>query len=176
MRDMATGAFTPQEGGYLDGAGGPSRALLAAFNRHASRLVDGNGSRGVSRVLEDGDHASGGDAPHGAKVVYLQGQRWGSAMPAASSLAGRDLKGRGDSTVDVLGVAYDGSRAFPLVYDRPAAADCTDGHDRDFIADDAMRLYYAGDFCSRRNPGMEAAALSGADVAAHIVAVVRARA
>ena len=141
----ATAAFKPQEEGYLNGAGGPSRALLAAFMRHATRLVDGNGGRSARRVLEGGGHASGRDlladegAPNGAKVVYFQGQRWGSALPAASSLAGR---------------AGDG--------------------DQDFIADDAMRLYYAGNFCSRRNPGLEAAALSGVDVAAHIAAAVHA--
>jgi hypothetical protein len=181
MRDAATGAFKPQEGGYLNGAGGPSSALLAAFMRHATRLVDGNGGRSARRVLEGGDNANGRDflaeegAPNGAKVVYLQGQRWGSALPAASSLAGRDMKGRSDSTVDVLGVAYDGRQTVPLVYDRPAAAaGCAGDGDQDFIADDAMRLYYAGDFCSRRNPGLEAAALSGVDVADHIAAAVHA--
>jgi predicted NAD/FAD-dependent oxidoreductase len=38
-----------------------------------------------------------------------------------------------------------------------------------FVAADEQRLYYAGDFCSRRAPGFEAAALSAADAAAHVV-------
>ena len=36
---------------------------------------------------------------------------------------------------------------------------------RDYLADDGRGLYYAGDFCSRRNPGFEAAALSAMDAA-----------
>ena len=38
----------------------------------------------------------------------------------------------------------------------------------DFVADDQLRLYYAGDFCSNNNPGFESAALSGVHVAQHL--------
>ena len=44
--------------------------------------------------------------------------------------------------------------------------------DVDFVALDERRIYYAGDFCSRRAPGFEAAALSGVDVAAHMQRVL----
>ena len=40
---------------------------------------------------------------------------------------------------------------------------------RPSYASTTQRLYYAGDFCSRRAPGFEAAALSAADAAAHVV-------
>ena len=42
----------------------------------------------------------------------------------------------------------------------------------DFLADETLGLYYAGDFCSKRNPGFEAAALSGLDVAEHMLRTV----
>ena len=107
-----------------------------------------------------------------ASVQYLQGQRWGSALPAPSAVGGRDAKGRGPTTVSVLDIEYEGG-APPLVYERPAA---TAGAEEatDYLADDALGLYYAGDFCSRRNPGFEAAALSGMAVAEHIARVVAA--
>ena len=39
---------------------------------------------------------------------------------------------------------------------------------RDYLYDDNLGLYYAGDFCSRRTAGVEAACLSGLDVANHV--------
>ena len=39
---------------------------------------------------------------------------------------------------------------------------------RDYLYDDSLGLFYAGDFCSRRTAGVEAASLSGMDVANHV--------
>ena len=38
----------------------------------------------------------------------------------------------------------------------------------DFLSDDELGLYYAGDFCSKKTPGIQAACLSGIDVATHV--------
>lgn len=53
----------------------------------------------------------------------------------------------------------------PLVFPRPQGPGV---RARDFVALDEMHVYYAGDFCSSRAPGFEAAALSGIDVAVHM--------
>eukprot|EP00439_Symbiodinium_sp_Y106_P066841 s507_g10.t5 len=72
--DPVTGAFRPQEPDYL--RDGPSAVLLEEFRN----LL------GLERL---------------PPVVYLGGQRWGSAFPAP------DI-GRTESTVDVMNVAYEG--------------------------------------------------------------------
>ena len=83
-------------------------------------------------------------------VIYSQAQRWGSAMPAPRGWEG--------TPVQVMGATYQ-SEVPPLL---PAAAeDAASAERADFVADDGQRLYYAGDFCSSRAPGFEAAALSG---------------
>jgi len=87
-------------------------------------------------------------------VVYSQAQRWGSAMPAPHSWEGQP--------VEIMGVTYQ-SAIPPLLRPRPPGAEA------DFVAADEQRLYYAGDFCSRRAPGLEAAALSAVDCATHVV-------
>ena len=140
MQD-ASGAFVPQSDDYLNTVPGP--ALLAAF---AAAVAPSRG---------------GAELP---RAVYLQGQRWGSAMPAPAGVGGRDTLGRGDTTSQVLGGEYE-SAVPPLLFEAPAGSD-------EFVADDGRRLYYAGDYCSRRNPGFEAAALSGLAAAQHIRAVV----
>jgi hypothetical protein len=42
---------------------------------------------------------------------------------------------------------------------------------QDFLADDDEGIYYAGDFCTWRPPGVEAAALSGLHTAQHIARI-----
>lgn len=109
---------------------------------------------------------------------YLQGQRWGSAFPAPALAGQRGAMGESGSTVRLMEVGYE-SQTPPLVYRRPDAGvgggglgDKSDA-DIDYLADGGLRLYYAGDFCSKRPPGFEAAALSGLDVAEHILANLR---
>ena len=83
--------------------------------------------------------------------------------------------------VRLMDVDYE-SQTPPLVYPRPDAGvggsarglgDGVGGADTDYLADDGIMLYYAGDFCSKRPPGFEAAALSGLDVAEHILENLR---
>jgi predicted NAD/FAD-dependent oxidoreductase len=90
------------------------------------------------------------------KAIFLQGQRWGSGLPIPE-----DLVGRFD---EILGTKYCSELKSSLVFERSFAS-----ASKDYIADDLLQLYYAGDFCSFRNPGFEAAALSGVHVANHIV-------
>ena len=87
------------------------------------------------------------------RAVYMQAQRWGSGLPVAEELC--------DEIHDVLGDRFVSKLNRPLVHE-------TVDHGKDFVADDDLQLYYAGDFCSNRCPGFEAAALSGFHAAAHI--------
>jgi predicted NAD/FAD-dependent oxidoreductase len=91
------------------------------------------------------------------EATYLQAQRWGSGLPAPDFIA--------DDIEEICGTRYAGKLKSSLVYPADSAHKTTD-----FVADDDLFLYYAGDFCSHRNPGFESAALSGLDVAKHIVA------
>ena len=88
--------------------------------------------------------------------TYLHAQRWGSAMPAPLT-HGRDADGRSDATKDELGTAFDASSTEQFAglggAEGAGSADFVDGGD--------LNLYYAGDFCSPRPPGVVAAALSG---------------
>ena len=40
--------------------------------------------------------------------------------------------------------------------------------EKDYLYDDELGLYYCGDFCSKRVAGIQAAAMSGIDVADHV--------
>jgi len=64
-------------------------------------------------------------------------------------------------------VRYDASISLPLVpppeNQTGGAGEGTEGGEegqKDFLSDDTLGLYYGGDFCSFRLPGVEAAALS----------------
>ena len=88
------------------------------------------------------------------KAIYLQAQRWGSGLPVPALLV--------DEEEEILGTRYCSKLKSSLVFgSHEDATDC--------LADDQLRLYYAGDFCSGRNPGFEAAALSGIHVAKQLV-------
>jgi predicted NAD/FAD-dependent oxidoreductase len=94
------------------------------------------------------------------KAVYLQAQRWGSGLPAPRNEFCRNV-------INIDGLDYV-SQVTNLVYPR----DEEDSAHRDFVANDSEKLYYAGDFCSLRCPGFEAAALSGFDLAQHILTTI----
>ena len=142
MQDAVTGAFKPQEDSYLNTT--PAPALLKAF-------MDA-----VTSLRPD-------PSPEFPTAVYLQGQRWGSALPAPAGIGGRDGFGRGAEATTEMGVTYDMSTP-PLVYARPDPMESGRSAE-DYLADAPLGLYYAGDFCSGRAPGFEAAALSGNDAA-----------
>jgi len=88
-------------------------------------------------------------------AIYLQAQRWGSGLPVPDELVA--------TTKEIVGTRYCATLKSSLVFDRTNEAPL-----QDFVADDQLQLYYAGDFCSSMNPGFEAAALSGIHVAQYI--------
>ena len=92
------------------------------------------------------------------RTVYLQAQRWGSGLPIdPSRVLPKDIE-------EVCGTTYASNVDGSLVYPAPLSSSS-----KNFVADDNMGLYYGGDFCSHLNPGFEAAALSGFDLAKHIL-------
>ena len=152
MQDPRTGEFKPQTDEYLQAVPGPT--LLAAFEAAISPYL----------------LAAGMQMP---RARYLQAQRWGSALPAPSGAGGRDVNGySAATTVEVLGTRYEGAMPPLLAPTVRAEGVGAVGAEADFVAVDEQRIYYAGDFCSRRPPGFEAAALSGTDAAAHIRSVL----
>ena len=82
-------------------------------------------------------------------------------MPAPANIGGRDAHGSGPQTKTVMHVPYDSAQTLALV---PSESDANTARDDDFFKDDDIKLYYAGDFCSPRLPGVEAAALSAVSV------------
>eukprot|EP01063_Lacrimia_lanifica_P014847 TRINITY_DN21412_c0_g1_i1.p1 TRINITY_DN21412_c0_g1~~TRINITY_DN21412_c0_g1_i1.p1 ORF type:complete len:448 (+),score=136.32 TRINITY_DN21412_c0_g1_i1:57-1400(+) len=102
--------------------------------------------------------AVGAHLPEGvtlpSKPSYLQAQRWGSGLPIHPSLAA--------ATREVCECTYAPLLAQSLVFPTKDAAP------QDYVGDDAARVYFAGDFVADRNPGAEAAVLSGLAAARHI--------
>ena len=88
--------------------------------------------------------------------TYLHAQRWGSAFPAPLT-HGRDADGRSAATKDVLGTAFDASSTEQFA----GLGGAEGAGNADFVDGGVLNLYYAGDFCSPRPPGVVAAALSG---------------
>ena len=184
MQDEGTGAFVAQDPAYLNGPGGPSCSLLREFRKVLSASAGGGSSAGGY---------GGGD------IVYLQGQRWGSALPQPvhrlGSSCGCDDKG--DRIVQVMGVEYDptpGGFAPPPrsgggdegvrnadadpYYWNAEEASVVEEAAKEFEQDVPLGFFYAGDFCSRlpgRNPGIEAACLSGLAAARCMVAEAQSR-
>ena len=154
MQDAATGVFIPQSEEYLQSDSGPARTLLRAFAAALAPLMGG--------------------AEQLPEVTYITAQRWGSAMPAPVNAGGRDACGTSEHTRTVLNVRYDSATRLALTPEcstrmldpQPSAGE------RDFLYDDTLKVYYAGDFCSWRVPGVEAAALSGLHVAQHMSAAL----
>jgi len=141
MRDPVTGTFRPQENSYLNSVPGP--ALKDAFFDLVAPLL--------------------GDSPPPLSTVYLQAQRWGSGLPVdPKKVAPEDVK-------EICGTRYASNVKGSLVYLSPPSEQQQKQPSNNFVADDELGLYYAGDFCSHLNPGFEAAALSGLDLARHIL-------
>ena len=95
------------------------------------------------------------------KVTYLNAQRWGSAMPCH-----RHLDEASSTRREISGVAYDSGRA-PL-----APTSRRNDAELDFLMDQDLMLFQAGDMMSRYTPGFEAAALSGMDTANHLISLL----
>lgn len=151
MQDAKTGAFIPQSPSYLTIVPGPE--LEKAFR---DALTDSNGlmtQYGAAALEED-------EMP---KTLYLDAQRWGSALPCH-----RSLDAESPTRQVISGVPYDGKRmslAPTRVEERIGRGDDDDG--ANFLADDDLGLIQAGDMVSVYTPGFEGAALSGMDAAEH---------
>ena len=106
-----------------------------------------------------------------ATACEVLGVRYESAMPPLLDHVGYGVGGEvsggdgGDN--DGSGVELNGGHGGATGAIAATAA-ATAIPEPDFVAVDERRIFYAGDFCSRRPPGFEASALSGVDVAAHI--------
>jgi hypothetical protein len=157
MRDPSTGEFRPQENKYLNSIDGPSYMLKDAFYKLVRPYLNNNNDDSLPSLEEP---------------IYIQGQRWGSGIPIDPK------RTTPDNIEEICGTQYatnfDGSLVYPPSShnnnndDDDDTGNTTDGV-VDFLADDNLGLYYAGDFCSNLNPGFEAAALSAFDLAQHII-------
>lgn len=144
LKDGQTQTFCPQDNSYLNT--GPASVLCEVF---------------LNTIMAE---ACSTTRP---SVLYLQGQRWGSAIPGDRDTQDIDL-------VEVGGTRY--QRSIPNLATKtsrvmPAKMSVVDAP-VDFLSDDTLMLYYCGDFCSYRVPGVEAAALSGEDCALHVIKVM----
>jgi len=151
MQNPKTGEFIPQSKDYLLSV--PGTDLKNAFLKELSSK-DG--------ILGDGNHSimNPDDMP---KVIHMDAQRWGSAMPSH-----RHLDESSDTRRVVCGVPYDIGKAplAPTKLERKQKSDVTGGH---FLSDESLMLYQAGDMMSSYTPGFESASLSGMDAAESIL-------
>jgi len=155
MQDPVTGAFRPQENGYLTAEGGPSLAVLHAFQ---------------AAVLAK----YGIETP---RCFFWQGQRWGSAFPAPRGASYSVHAAEGQFSVceeegnalrrEVLGVQYQVN--LPTL----SQSALPDTDMQDFFMDQVQGIYYASDFTSPRAPGVEASVLAGRNAARFIASQYR---
>ena len=131
MQDPVTKEFIPQSPDYLLRV--PGHELVSEFLRLCDR--------------EDA-----------TEVVYLNAQRWGSAMPCHRELA-RDASSA--SRKELSGVAYDVGR-------RPLAPTSRRMQEDSIVYDDSLGLLCAGDMVSAYTPGFEGAVLSALEAVLHL--------
>jgi predicted NAD/FAD-dependent oxidoreductase len=145
MQDAKTGEFIPQAPEYLTKVPGPQ--LEAAFRR-----IVQEGRLGGTVVEAE-------DMP---KTVFLNAQRWGSALPA-----NRYLDETSSTRQIISGVAYDSGAA-------PLSPTTKYNDELSFVTDADLMLFQAGDMvASCYTPGFEGAALSGIEVAEYIDALLK---
>mmetsp|Transcript_8628 Transcript_8628/g.25960 ORF Transcript_8628/g.25960 Transcript_8628/m.25960 type:complete len:437 (+) Transcript_8628:235-1545(+) len=116
----------------------PMRDASGAFVPQSAEVL-----RGPAEALLKAFEARVGALP---EHTYLHAQRWGSAFPSPAGGEAREIAGTRYDASDVSAFADNFGGATTDVAD-----DFCDGGDG---------LFYAGDFCSPRPPGVEAAALS----------------
>ena len=142
MQNEKTGEFIPQSKDYLTTVPGPD--MVTAFE---------------SILLTNYPNIIGPSLP---KIVHLDAQRWGSALPCA-----RQLTIQSATRKVISGVPYDSGR-YPL------APTKMERHESElsYLADEGMMLFQAGDMMSSFTPGFEGAALSGCDVAERVAQLI----
>ena len=149
MQDAKTGEFIPQSNDYLTNVPGPD-----LFNAFTKLLCDKG---------ENGNGILGDDALDNLpKVVHMDAQRWGSALPCHRHLDDKSLTRK-----IIGGVPYDSGRnpLAPTKLERQQSSPSSSS----FLVDESLMLLQAGDMMSNYTPGLEGAALSGYDAAEHLV-------
>mmetsp|Transcript_35123 Transcript_35123/g.74160 ORF Transcript_35123/g.74160 Transcript_35123/m.74160 type:complete len:466 (-) Transcript_35123:137-1534(-) len=143
MQDPKTGEFIPQSNDYLTTVPGPD--LYKAFESIVCQKDGILGENALDKLPE---------------VVYMDAQRWGSALPCH-----RHLKSDSGTRRVISGVPYDAGRfaLAPTKNDRQQNND--EGRSLSFLMDESLMLFQAGDMMSCYTPGLEGAVLSGSDAA-----------
>ena len=153
MQDAKTGEFIPQSSDYLTAVPGPD--LCNAFKSLICQK-DGSGILGNDAL----------DIESLPKVIHVDAQRWGSAMPSH-----RHTDANSPTCKVLSGVSYDSGR-YSLAPTKEEK--CVGGEDdnessrRSFLMDEKLMLFQAGDMMGIHTPGLESAALSGKDAAKHL--------
>jgi len=140
MQDAITGEFIPQSAEYLKTV--PAPDLYNAFKE----LIGKETTLDIKTL---------------PKVVFMDAQRWGSAMPAHRHV---DVNSSSSSTCrNISGVNYDCGR-------HSLAPTKEEGGKRtsSFLVDDDLMLLQAGDMMGKHTPGFESAVISGIDAAEYL--------
>lgn len=135
MRNTVTGDFIPQSKEYL--CNGPGKDLSKQFEKI---LVS---KFGVSNM---------------PRTIFLDAQRWGSALPHGWS------ESPTNTSRTIAGTEYNTgpSSLFPTRKQN-------EEHVRSFITDDERNLYQAGDMVSGYTPGFEGAVLSAVELGEYLL-------
>ena len=141
--------FIPQSKDYLTSVPGPE--MVTAFE---------------SVLLTNYPNNIGPSLP---KIIHLDAQRWGSALPCA-----RQLTIQSATRKVISGVPYDSGR-YPLAPTKMERLHHQINNDQSllsYLADESMMFFQAGDMMSSFTPGFEGAALSGCDVAERVAQLI----
>jgi len=139
MQDPISGAFIPQSPEYLLNVPAPE------LSKEFLRLIG---------------------LPIERETLYINGQRWGSALPAPRHFA-NDINSPTRHTL--AGVNYDSGIA-------SLAPTVNCGlQSQSFVSDDELGLYQIGDMVSSYTPGFEGAVLSAAEASKHLAAIIKQR-
>jgi len=144
MQDAITGEFIPQSADYLTTVPGPD--LYNAF-----KVLIGKETTLDIETLP--------------KIVFMDAQRWGSAMPAHRHV---DINSSSSSTCrKISGVNYDCGR-HSLAPTKEEGGSEDEKKKRSFLVDDDLMLLQAGDMMGKHTPGFESAVISGIDAAEYL--------
>ena len=139
MQDAITGEFIPQSTEYLTTVPGPD--LYNAFKE----LIVKETTLDIETL---------------PKIVFMDAQRWGSAMPAHRHV---DINSSSSTCRKISGVNYDCGR-YPLAPTKDEGG----GNKLSFLVDDDLMLLQAGDMMGCHTPGFESAVISGIDAAEYL--------
>eukprot|EP00587_Corethron_hystrix_P008436 CAMPEP_0113300254 /NCGR_PEP_ID=MMETSP0010_2-20120614/1962_1 /TAXON_ID=216773 ORGANISM="Corethron hystrix, Strain 308" /NCGR_SAMPLE_ID=MMETSP0010_2 /ASSEMBLY_ACC=CAM_ASM_000155 /LENGTH=308 /DNA_ID=CAMNT_0000153651 /DNA_START=627 /DNA_END=1553 /DNA_ORIENTATION=- /assembly_acc=CAM_ASM_000155 len=144
MQDSKTGEFIPQSEEYLTTVPGPD--LESAFRNMLLTNQSVWGDDDIPKSIPE--------------PIFIDAQRWGSAMPCH-----RHLDSHSETLNVISGVRYDTGRS-PLA---PTTCIFEEEYMRNFIVDENLMLFQAGDMMSNYTPGYESAAISGIEAAEYLI-------